>query len=118
MDYLVVELKTHVIIKLFRVVWFSQWAVYTGFWGSKPGVSFSFARPKENETKEKGAGNKAHFPRKTRYPAPIGRLLTGLKCAALFLDVSPPYSTKIFNDAPFIIFMLPGVVLASKLGEF
>ena len=48
---------------------------------------------KENETKEKGARNQAHFPLKTRYPAPIGRLPAGLKCAALFLEVSPPYAT-------------------------
>ena len=54
-----------------------------------PGCSFSFARPKENKTKEKGARNQAHFPLETRYTAPMGRLPTGLQCAALFLDVSP-----------------------------
>ena len=34
---------------------------------------------KENETKEKGAGNKAHFSIETRYPAAIYRLPKGLK---------------------------------------
>ena len=58
------------------------------------GVKFPLpTRPKENEPKEKGASNQAHFPRKTRYPAPIGRLPTRLKWAALSLDVCPPYAT-------------------------
>ena len=43
---------------------------------------------KENEPKEKDTSNKARFPRKTRYPTPIGRLPTTLKWATLFLDVS------------------------------
>ena len=52
------------------------------------GVKFPLpTRPKENEIKEKGASNPAHFPLETRYPALIGRLPTGLKWAALFLDV-------------------------------
>lgn len=34
--------------------------------------SFSFVHPKENETKEKGATNKGHFPRETLKPAPQG----------------------------------------------
>ncbi|MCG8390251.1 MAG: hypothetical protein MJA30_32180, partial [Cytophagales bacterium] len=50
------------------------------------------ARPKENETKEKGASNKAHFPLETRYPTLMACLPTCLKCAALFLDVSPPHA--------------------------
>ena len=74
MDYLVVRLKTHVILGRVTVFIF-------------------FALPKEKETKEKGARDKAHFPLETRYPAPIGRLRTGLKCAALLLEVSPPYAT-------------------------
>ena len=53
------------------------------------GVKFPLpTRPKENETKEKGASNEAHFPLETRYPTPIGRLPTTLKWATLFLDVS------------------------------
>ena len=38
----------------------SQWAVYAGFSGSKPGFHPESFR---DETKEKGAINKAHFPR-------------------------------------------------------
>ena len=49
---------------------------------------------KENEPKEKGASNQAHFPLETRYPTPIGRLRTSLKCAALFLEVSSPYASE------------------------
>ena len=52
---------------------------------------------KENETKEKGAGNKAHFSIETRYPAAIYRLPTGPKCAALLLDV-PLDAHLNFND--------------------
>ncbi len=83
---------------MFRVIGTWKRAVYVGFCGAKPGFSFSFARPKENETKEKGARNQAHFPHETHCPAPIGRLPTGFKCAALFLDVSPPYAMLIFKD--------------------
>ena len=61
-------------------------AVYARFRGSKPGFHF-FARPKE-----KVASNQAHFPLET-HCNPINRLPTGLKCAALFLEVSPPYAT-------------------------
>ncbi|MCG8385916.1 MAG: hypothetical protein MJA30_10270, partial [Cytophagales bacterium] len=45
----------------------------------------SFACPKENETKEKGASNKAPFPLETRDPA---------LWATLFLYVLPPYALK------------------------
>ncbi len=54
-------------------------------WGES--IVSSFARPKENETKEKSASNQAHFPRKTHCPAAIGRLPTDLKRAVLFLEV-------------------------------
>ena len=55
---------------MFRVMPASQLAVYVGFYGSKS--SFHFLLPahavgippgKENETKEKGASNQAHFTR-------------------------------------------------------
>ena len=55
--------------------------------------AISIPSGKENEIKEKGAGHQAHFPLKTRYPAAIDRLRTGLKWAALFLDVPPLYTT-------------------------
>ncbi|MCG8386865.1 MAG: hypothetical protein MJA30_15050, partial [Cytophagales bacterium] len=58
--------------------------------------------PKENETKEKGASNQAHFPFKTRCPVPTGRLPKGLKWTVLFPDVSPPYASWIFNNALFL----------------
>ena len=89
---------------MFRVMGTSK-AVYARLCGSKSSFHFLFARPchthpfgERKWTKRKGASNKAHFSLETRYPALIGRLPTGFKCAALFLDVSPPYSTWIFND--------------------
>ena len=92
--------KIRLHFELFRLVRSSQRAVYAEFCGSKHGFHFllpahaiGIPSGKENETKEKGASNKAHFPLETRYPSPIDRLRTGLKWAALFLDVSPPYAT-------------------------
>ena len=67
-----------------------------GFCGAKSSFHFllrahaiGILSGKENDPKEKGASNPAHFPLETRYPAPMACLPTGLKCAALSLDIPP-----------------------------
>ncbi len=67
----------------------SAWecAVYAGFRGPKPGFHFLL-----RAQKKRSPATKPIFPSK-RTATPINRLPTGLKRAALFLEVSAPYAT-------------------------
>ena len=89
--------KLSYVFRMFRVMPALKWAVYAGFCRSKSSFHF-LLRAKRKRNKRKGRQQQSPFSAQNAHPSPIGRLPAGLKCAALFLEVSPPYATWIFND--------------------